>query len=212
MATTVNVRELGRNTAAILDEVEESHRPALVVRNGRPVAALVALDADDLEDYILARAPEFVTSMKEADADLEAGETVSAANVLGELLGEPRQRPGPTGLNADAAVAQIVDLILTQAVRDNASHIHIEPQSDRVRVRYRIGRALREVQTLPVPLLGPILLRVKMMAGMDVADINRAQEGHTSVTLDGRDIDLQITTTETVLGEKVVLKLLDRSR
>ena len=67
---TVNARDLSRRTASILDEVAASGRPWLVLRRGQPVAALVAIDPDELEDWVLANAPAFVRSMRQADADL----------------------------------------------------------------------------------------------------------------------------------------------
>jgi len=115
-------------------------------------------------------------------------------------------------LSADAPVVQIVNLILTQGLRDRVSDIHIEPQSDRLRVRFRVDGALRDVQSLPTILSGPIASRLKIMADMDIVDRHRAQDGQTSMELDGRTIDIRIATMETIWGEKVVLRLLDRSR
>ncbi|MGH7722263.1 MAG: GspE/PulE family protein [Candidatus Dormibacteria bacterium] len=116
------------------------------------------------------------------------------------------------GLGANAPVVQIVDLILTQGLRDRVSDIHIEPQSDRLRIRFRVDGALHDVQSLPTPLAGPIASRLKIMADMDIVDRHRAQDGQTTMTVDGRVIDIRIATTETIWGEKVVLRLLDRSR
>jgi type IV pilus assembly protein PilB len=116
------------------------------------------------------------------------------------------------GLNADAPVVQIVDLILTQGLRDRVSDIHIEPQADRLRVRFRVDGALRDVQSLPTQLGGPVASRLKIMADMDIVDRHRAQDGTTTMTVDGRIVDIRIATTETIWGEKVVLRLLDRSR
>jgi type IV pilus assembly protein PilB len=115
-------------------------------------------------------------------------------------------------LNPDAPVVQIVDLLLTQGLRDRASDIHIEPQGDRLRIRYRIDGALRDVQTLPSQLGSPLASRLKIMADMDIVDRHRAQDGQTTVNVDGRDVDIRVATMETIWGEKVVLRLLDRSR
>jgi type IV pilus assembly protein PilB len=115
-------------------------------------------------------------------------------------------------LSPDAPVVQIVDLLLTQGLRDRASDIHIEPQGDRLRIRYRIDGALRDVQTLPSQLGGPLASRLKIMADMDIVDRHRAQDGQTTVNVDGRTVDIRVATMETIWGEKVVLRLLDRSR
>ena len=117
-----------------------------------------------------------------------------------------------SGLNADAPVVQIVNLILTQGLRDRVSDIHIEPQSDRLRIRFRVDGALRDVQSLPTQLSGPIASRLKIMADMDIVDRHRSQDGQTTIELDGRTVDIRIATMETIWGEKVVLRLLDRSR
>jgi type IV pilus assembly protein PilB len=115
-------------------------------------------------------------------------------------------------LSPDAPVVQIVDLLLSQGLRDRASDIHIEPQGDRLRIRYRIDGALRDVQTLPVQLGSPLASRLKIMADMDIVDRHRAQDGQTTVSVDGRTVDIRVATMETIWGEKVVLRLLDRSR
>jgi type IV pilus assembly protein PilB len=115
-------------------------------------------------------------------------------------------------LSPDAPVVQIVDLLLTQGLRDRASDIHIEPQGDRLRIRFRIDGALRDVQTLPSQLAGALASRLKIMADMDIVDRHRAQDGQTTVNVDGRTVDIRVATMETIWGEKVVLRLLDRSR
>ncbi|MHB8717935.1 MAG: type II toxin-antitoxin system prevent-host-death family antitoxin [Candidatus Dormibacteria bacterium] len=82
---SVNARDLARQTATILDEVERTRRPMLVFRNGKPVAALVALDEDGLEDYVLANAPEFAASFRRADQDARAGRLRTVADVFADL-------------------------------------------------------------------------------------------------------------------------------
>lgn len=115
-------------------------------------------------------------------------------------------------VSADAPVVQIVNLIITQGLRDRASDIHIEPQADRLRIRYRVDGALRDVQSLPLRLDGPIASRLKILADMDIVDRHRSQDGQLTMTIDNRMVDVRISTMETVWGEKVVLRLLDRSR
>ena len=122
------------------------------------------------------------------------------------------EAPELAGLSADAPVVQIVNLLLTQGLRDRVSDIHIEPQSDHLRIRYRIDGALRDVQSLQPALAGPIASRLKIMANMDIVDRHRAQDGQTTMTIDGRTVDIRVATMESIWGEKVVLRLLDRSR
>ena len=140
------------------------------------------------------------------DVDAAAAKAVLDARVADRGISEL------AALGADAPIVQIVNLLLTQGLRDRVSDIHIEPQSDRLRIRYRVDGALRDVQDLPIGLSGPIASRLKIMADMDIVDRHRAQDGQTTVTLDGRTVDIRIATMETIWGEKVVLRLLDRSR
>jgi type IV pilus assembly protein PilB len=138
--------------------------------------------------------------------DTHAQRAISDATVTTPRIAEL------AGLSADAPVVQIVDLILTQGLRDRVSDIHIEPQADRLRIRFRVDGALRDVQALPTQLGGPVASRLKIMADMDIVDRHRAQDGQTTMNVDGRIVDIRIATTETIWGEKVVLRLLDRSR
>jgi len=82
---TISIRDLGRHPSQVIDEVVRTGRPAIVTRHGRPVTAMVALDPDELEDYVLAHAPEFVRATRAADADLRAGRARPAAEVFAEL-------------------------------------------------------------------------------------------------------------------------------
>lgn len=82
---SVTIRELSRNTGQVLDEVQQTGRPALVTRNGRLVAALIPLDDEALEDFVLASLPEFVAGRAKADAELATGDTRSLDDVLDEI-------------------------------------------------------------------------------------------------------------------------------
>jgi len=82
---TVSIRDLGRRPSQVVDEVVRTGRPAIVTRHGRPVTAMVAIDPDELEDFVLTHAPEFVRSMRAADADLRAGRVRSADDVFAEM-------------------------------------------------------------------------------------------------------------------------------
>lgn len=81
----VNVRELARNTSKVIDDVERSKRPAIITRSGRPVAAVVPIDSEALEDWVLANAPEFVEGMKAADEEFRRGETISMDELFARI-------------------------------------------------------------------------------------------------------------------------------
>jgi type IV pilus assembly protein PilB len=112
----------------------------------------------------------------------------------------------------EAPVVQIVNKIITQALRDRASDVHIEPQDDRVRVRNRIDGALHDVMSLPGSMGPAIASRLKITAGMNIVERRRPQDGQIAMTIDGREIDIRVATTGVIWGEKVVLRLLDKSR
>ncbi len=112
---------------------------------------------------------------------------------------------------AQAPVVRAIDLLIKQAVRDRASDVHIEPQEDRLRVRYRIDGILHEVMSLPLSVHPPLLSRVKIMAGLNIAERRRPQDGQITFDMGDRDIDIRVATTNTVYGEMVVLRILDKS-
>jgi prevent-host-death family protein len=85
---TIGIRELARNTSRVIEDVERSKKPALVTRHGRPAVAVVPIDQDELEDWILANAPEFVQGMKEAERELLEGRTFSLDEVMAEIEGD----------------------------------------------------------------------------------------------------------------------------
>ncbi|MFG2038622.1 GspE/PulE family protein [Dactylosporangium sp. NPDC048998] len=121
-------------------------------------------------------------------------------------------RLDPAAANDDAPVVQVVQLIITQALRDRASDIHIEPHPERVRVRYRIDGALHDVLDLPAA-MGPVVAsRIKILGGMNIVERRRPQDGQISMDIEGRGVDIRVSTTAVIDGEKVVMRLLDKSR
>ena len=115
-------------------------------------------------------------------------------------------------VDANAPVVQVVNMILTQGVRDRASDVHIEPQGAQVRIRMRIDGALHDVLTLPSDMGPAIVSRIKVMAGMNIVERRRSQDGQIETEVDGRALDVRVACTPVIWGEKVVLRLLDKSR
>ncbi|HJR26526.1 MAG TPA: GspE/PulE family protein [Acidimicrobiales bacterium] len=120
--------------------------------------------------------------------------------------------PAQADVSDDAPVVQVVNLILTQALRDRASDVHIEPQGERLRIRYRIDGALNEMLDLPGTMAPALVSRLKIMADMNIVERRRSQDGQFAITLDGRSLDVRVATTATIWGEKCVLRLLDKTR
>ena len=116
------------------------------------------------------------------------------------------------GAADDAPLAQALNLIIEEAVKARSSDIHIEPEEDRVRVRYRIDGTLQDMMSLPLNVHRPIISRIKILSDMNIADHHRPQDGQFSTEAKGREIDVRVSTGPTVSGEMAVLRLLDKSR
>src|SRR3954470_14562977 len=111
----------------------------------------------------------------------------------------------------DAPIVRLVNVLITQAVTDRASDIHIEPTERDVRVRYRIDGVLHEVMRSPKNIQSGIISRLKIMADINIAERRIPQDGRVSATIGGKNIDLRVATLPTVHGEKVVMRILDKS-
>jgi type IV pilus assembly protein PilB len=109
----------------------------------------------------------------------------------------------------DAPVVRYVNLLISQAVADRASDIHVEPTETDLRVRYRIDGVLHEIMRSPKKIQAGVISRLKIMADINIAERRVPQDGRISVTLGGAKIDLRVATLPTVWGEKVVLRILD---
>ncbi|GGE81864.1 GspE/PulE family protein [Mycetocola zhadangensis] len=111
----------------------------------------------------------------------------------------------------EAPIVRFVNLLVSQAIQDNASDIHIEPGEYELRVRYRIDGVLHEMQSAPKSIQNGVISRLKIMSEIDIAERRKPQDGRMSVMHGGRKIDLRVATLPTVWGEKVVMRILDNS-
>jgi type IV pilus assembly protein PilB len=111
----------------------------------------------------------------------------------------------------DAPIVKYVNLILRQALQERASDIHIEPSADDLRIRFRIDGVLHEVTRSPKAIQGGVTTRLKVMASLDIAEHRVPQDGRITLTAGRREIDLRVATLPTVHGEKIVLRVLDKS-
>ena len=110
----------------------------------------------------------------------------------------------------DAPIIRLVYLLITEAMRRRASDIHIEPMADRLRVRYRVDGLCAEVPGPPKSLQGSIISRVKIMAGIDIAEKRRPSDGRIKVKALGREVDLRVSCLPASHGESVVMRILDK--
>jgi type IV pilus assembly protein PilB len=110
-----------------------------------------------------------------------------------------------------APVIKLLQYILFQAIRDRSSDIHLEPFDNDFKIRYRVDGALYDLQAPPPHLALPLISRVKVMAGLDIAETRLPQDGRIEIMIGGRPVDLRVSTLPTLYGESCVIRVLDRS-
>jgi len=141
------------------------------------------------------------------------GEMENLSSAFEDAQVEPEADLSKMGdfVDDDAPIVRYVNLLVTQAITDRASDIHIEPTEHDLRVRYRIDGVLHETQRSPKNITGGVISRVKIMSDIDIAEKRKPQDGRMSVVHNGRKIDLRVATLPTVWGEKIVMRILDNS-
>ena len=139
------------------------------------------------------------------------GELSDLTSTLEEESAPVEQTPLAEAGDDDAPIVRFVNLLVSQAIQDHASDIHIEPAEHDVRVRYRIDGVLHEMQSAPKAIQNGVISRLKIMSDIDIAERRKPQDGRMSVVHGGRQIDLRVATLPTVWGEKVVMRILDNS-
>jgi general secretion pathway protein E len=113
-------------------------------------------------------------------------------------------------LASEAPVVRLVNLLITHALESRASDIHIEPFENRLIVRFRIDGVLNEVESPPRRLSAAVISRVKIMANLDIAERRLPQDGRIKLRVQGKEIDLRVSTVPTMHGESVVMRILDK--
>ncbi len=146
-------------------------------------------------------------------ADASSGETLDS--VIDDISIEREEEdPGNVKdlINASeqAPVIKMVNLLLTEAVRARASDIHLEPRRTNVEVRYRVDGVLRRVRVLPKVLQAACISRMKIMAELDISEKRLPQDGRIPLVVEGRSLDLRVSTLPTHYGERVVMRVLDK--
>jgi len=132
------------------------------------------------------------------------GEKVAARGAAAMLAAEAEEE------DDDAPIIRLVHQTLEEALRARASDIHVEPMTDRVRVRLRVDGLCFEAKSLPKDIQGAVISRLKIMAHMDIAEKRKPQDGRIQVTLLGREIDLRVSALPATHGESVVMRILDK--
>ncbi len=174
----------------VLDDLAAVLRSAIVTVVAEPEAILAAIDRYHRVDSEVEELTSAFTGGLEAEVDTWS------------------QDVGDQGTD-EAPIIRLVNLVISQAITDRASDIHIEPGRDDLRVRYRIDGVLTTVQRVPRSMIPGVISRLKVMAELDIGERRKPQDGRISVTHSGRTVDLRVATLPTVWGEKVVARVLD---
>ncbi|MBM3248610.1 MAG: type II secretion system protein GspE [Candidatus Omnitrophica bacterium] len=124
---------------------------------------------------------------------------------------EVKRGKGLAEVAEEAPVIKLVNMFIMQAVKDRASDIHVEPEEDKVRIRYRIDGILHEIKDLPKHLQSALASRIKVMAQMDIAETRNPQDGRIQLKMENKNIDMRVSSFPTVHGENIVLRILDKS-
>ncbi|MDR7484301.1 MAG: type II secretion system ATPase GspE [Armatimonadota bacterium] len=199
---------------------------ALDRRNGRLVVAIAdplnVIAVDDVRlitgaevDLVVATEEDITNALARvyqlADNLIDRAIRESVTDYAVEFTDEDASVEQLRALTEEAPVVKLVNLIIDEAIKQNASDIHVEPHRNGMWIRYRVDGVLRDVMNPPKHLKAALVSRMKIMAEMDIAERRRPQDGRIHLTADGRTIDLRVSTLPTMFGEKVVLRILDQS-
>lgn len=174
-------------------------------KTGLRIKPVLALEANIIE---------FIRKYASGDIDIDSFLTSLVESDL-EVVERERIDEGPT-TNLDTMVAgspivNLVNVAMMTAVRDGASDIHIEPSKNGTRIRYRLDGRLRDLMKPPPGMHAAIVSRIKVIGKMDIAEKRLPQEGRVRIVAEGREIDLRVSSMPTLLGEKIVIRVLDKA-
>jgi len=199
---------LARRYAAIPIKFEDD---ALVVAMADPGNVLVV---DDIRAITALRIiPKIATRSEIDEAIRRLGRYDESVSDLADLVGEDVAEEDIRGVEAaveEAPIVKLVNTLISRAVNERASDLHIEPGERDLRVRFRIDGVLHEIMSTPRSVSGAVVSRLKIMADLDIAERRVPQDGRVSLRVAGRPIDLRVATLPTIYGEKVVLRILDK--
>ncbi|MFP2900673.1 type II secretion system ATPase GspE [Corallococcus sp. 4LFB] len=184
-----------------LDTTALDHARLLLGQSIQPRIALASTIVDAINSV-------YDRSVNEAEALVDEMETTEDLDSLAHELEEPKDL-----LDADdeAPVIRLVNSVLFRAAKERASDIHIEPMERELLVRFRIDGVLQEVIKPPKRYQNSIIARVKVMGQLNIAEKRLPQDGRIRIKLAGRDIDIRLSTTPTSFGERIVMRLLDKT-
>ncbi|MGD8309922.1 MAG: type II secretion system ATPase GspE [Chromatiales bacterium] len=201
----VLLTEVGADAAVVL--VRPDARPSAVAELRRLVRRPLRLEAVDNHRFDQLLAAQYDRSGEGTESMIADMEDELDLSRIADSLPEPEDL---LESEDDAPIIRLINAILSQAVKENASDVHVEPFEDRVTVRLRVDGAMREILEPPRSLAGLIVSRIKVMARLDIAEKRLPQDGRISLRVGGRPVDVRVSTLPSGHGERVVLRLLDK--
>jgi type IV pilus assembly protein PilB len=202
-------RELKRVTLAMRNPLDIFAIDEIRLITGKEVEPVIATE----EDIINAISANYRTEVNVSEAvsdvmrDLdEASIQITAENTDDNITIEQLKE-----LSGEAPVVRLTNMIISRGITDKASDIHIEPSKDSLRIRYRVDGILSDGMTLPKKAQASLTSRFKIMADMDIAEKRAPQDGRISAIIEGKPYDFRVSTLPAVFGEKIVMRVLDKS-
>jgi len=122
-----------------------------------------------------------------------------------------KEQKGLAEVAGEAPIVKLVNVVIMQAVKDKASDIHVEPEEEALRIRYRVDGVLHEIHTIPKKLQSAVVSRIKILSQMDIAESRKPQDGRIRMKLESKDLDIRVSSFPTVHGENIVMRLMDKS-
>lgn len=198
--------ENGRLQLIVSDPLDLNMMDAVRLRTGVEVECILA-SPSKIKAFL--ERSEDVAAKQESD-ELRHSIDATAAELaeFGSELQAEVLRAEAGGVADDGPIVRLVNLIIDTACRMRASDIHVEPMADRVRIRYRIDGVCLEKDSLPKSMQAPLITRLKILSGMDIAEKRLPQDGRIKRNVDGQDIDFRVSSLPATHGESVVLRIL----
>lgn len=202
----------GRLTVAMVNPLDIFAIDEIRLITGKDVEPVIATEEDVLNTLNTAYRQETAVT----DVLSQVVREIDAAHIHVQSASRPEDEENLSveqlrELSEDAPVVRLANLIITKAIQDKASDIHIEPSKEFVKVRYRIDGIMQDAMVLPKRVQPSLISRFKIMADMDIAEKRVPQDNRISAVIEGKTYDFRVSTLPSVHGEKVVMRVLDRS-
>src|SRR5262245_3948024 len=180
------------------------------IESGYPDKAIAKYTGGGVSGGLAVQAPASVPRAGRGEGTTTGGALVRRED---DVFEQPAAPAGGREASDSAPIIDLVDLVVNSAITSRASDVHIEPQEKGVLVRHRLDGLLKEVMDLPKWVHEGLVARMKIMAGMDIAEKRLPQDGRLRIkTEDGKDVDFRVSTLRTLFGEKIVLRVLDHRK